>query len=189
MPACGRLWRMDGSDEPGAIETTPAPAVIPLTLGYAPVRGATLEYATAPVIGTRPPYRSVAVVVVLHLFTFSLSSVFWFNRLHGVLPRTRADDPSPAKAMLLLFVPVVNFYWVFFTWLRLCDRLAEQRQLHGLPPSDTKVLCLIGCILMFVPYLNLLSIFIYQPALFACMQAEVNELYHLGFAPSSARVG
>jgi hypothetical protein len=170
-------------------EQTPLALPRPPMLTYAPVRGAALDYASAAVTGARLPYRSVAVAVVLHLATFSLSSVFWFNRLHGLLPRTRDDDPSPVKAMLLLFVPVVNFYWVFFTWLRLCDRIAEQRQLHGLPPSDTKALCLIGCILMFVPYLNIISIFVYQPALFACLQAEVNELHHLGFAPQGHSAG
>jgi hypothetical protein len=171
----------------GVVEAvTPVKAT---TLAYASMRGAALDYATPAVAGARLPYRSVAMVVVLHLATCSLSSVFWFNRLHGLLPRTQSDDPSPMTAMLLLFVPVVNFYWVFFTWLRLCDRIAEQRQLHGLPPSDIKVLCLVGCILMFVPYLNILSIFLYQPALFACLQAEVNELHHLGFAPQPVTVG
>jgi hypothetical protein len=136
----------------------------------------------------RLPYQPIALAVFLHVITLSLYSVFWFNSLHDRLPRTKKDDPSAVKAILLLFVPVVNFYWVFFTWLRLCDRIAEQRTLLGLPPSGTKTLCLIACILMFIPYINLLSIFIIQPGLFACLQAEVNELHFMGFAPGQTVV-
>jgi hypothetical protein len=139
-----------------------------------------LEYATA--YRSRLPRISITLVIVLHLMTFSLFSVFWFNSMHGRLPRSKPDDPSPLKAILLLFIPIVNVYWVFFTWLRLCDRLAEQRRLAGLPPSELKTLCLMCCILMLVPYVNLLSIVTVQPALFACMQRDVNELHDLGVA-------
>jgi hypothetical protein len=167
------------------------PAGIPLSLDYAAPAPANrppppLDYSS--LWAGRLPYTPVWRVVLEHVLTLSLSSVFRFSALHGRLPRTRPDDPCAAKALVLLFVPIVNFYWLFFTWLRLCDRLAEQRRLQGLPPSDTKTLCLVACVLMFVPYVNLLSIFLLQPALFACLQAEVNELHHMGFASPSAEV-
>jgi hypothetical protein len=164
---------MDGQPPLAQIAPPPvAPVVDPATT--------TLEYATA--YRSRLPRISVTLVIVLHLMTFSLFSVFWFNAMHGRLPRSKSDDPSPLKASLLLFIPIVNFYWVFFTWLRLCDRLAEERRSARLPATGLKTLCLVCCILMFVPYVNLLSIVMIQPALFACMQSEVNELHDLGIA-------
>jgi hypothetical protein len=170
-------------------DVVPAHAPAPLTLEYAaPAVSAPsaprLDYSN--LWAERPPYMPVWRVVVAHLLTGSLFSILWFQSLHDRLPRTRRDDPSAFKAILLLFVPIVNLYWVFFAWMRLCDRVAEQRKMHGLPPSDTKGLCVLACALMLVPYVNLFSIFLIQPALFACLQAEVNELHHLGFAHPAA---
>jgi hypothetical protein len=164
-------------------DVPPAPALV--TLDYAaPAESSSppprLDYSN--LWAGRPPYMPIWRVVIAHLLTGSLFSILWFQSLHDRLPRTRDDDPSAFKAIFWLFVPLVNLYWVFFAWMRLCDRVAEQRKLHGLPPSDTKGLCVFACALMLVPYVNLVSIFLIQPALFACLQAEVNELHHLGFA-------
>lgn len=119
---------------------------------------------------------NVALVVVFHLLTFGIFSWIFFNVMHGKLPKNRHDDPSAAKAVLFFLIPLFNLYWHFFSYLRLMDRIDEQRAAAGLPPAANKGLFITASVLMFIPFANYVSIFILMPVFFGTLQSNVNGL-------------
>jgi hypothetical protein len=74
----------------------------------------------------------VASLVLLHYLTAGAFSVMYLNLLHERMPRLRRDDPSATVALGLCFVPVLNLYWIAFSFYRLCVRINEQRRFAGL---------------------------------------------------------
>ncbi|MEI6085095.1 MAG: DUF1559 domain-containing protein [Verrucomicrobiota bacterium] len=119
----------------------------------------------------------VAALVILHFATCGIFTFIWLNLMHGKLPRIRPDDPSAGRAIGFCFIPFYNFYWIFFTYRRLCLRLDEQRGLYGLPPKNLTGLATTACIFQVIPYVNLLiGLPIIFPIFAGMMQANVNEL-------------
>lgn len=119
----------------------------------------------------------VAAVVLLHFCTCGVFTLIWLNLMHSKLPRVRPDDPSAGKAIGFCFIPFFNLYWIFFTYRRLCLRVAEQRELYGLPPNNLSGMATTSCIFQVIPYINLLIGFpILSPIFLGMMQASVNEL-------------
>jgi hypothetical protein len=119
----------------------------------------------------------VAVTILLHFVTCSIFGHIWFNLMHGKLPQTRPDDPSAGKAVGFLFIPFFNYYWIFFTYVRLCERLDAQRVRYGLPPSNLKGMAIATCIVTVIPYINILiALPIMQPIFFGMLQSTVNQL-------------
>jgi hypothetical protein len=96
--------------------------------------------------------------------------------MHGKLPQNRRDDPSAGKAIGFCFIPFFNLYWFFFTYLRLYDRIDEQRSLHGLPPAGVKPLAVIALIFGIIPYIGILSQIFLFPIFFGILQSKVNDL-------------
>ena len=129
----------------------------------------------------------VVAVVLLHFATCGLFNFIWFSLMHGKMPQVRHDDPSAGKAIGFMCIPFFNLYWIFFSNLRLCERLEEQRQLHGLPPSGLRGLALARCIVRIVPYVNILGILIMDPIYFGLLQSKVNELAALNPGGQLAR--
>ena len=122
-------------------------------------------------------YFSVGLVVLLHFVTLGIFPMIWFGMMHDKMPKLRPDDPSAGKAIGFMFIPFFNIFWVFFSYLRLCDRVAEQRRLHGLPEQSLRGLALAACIIGVLPYINfLVGSFILWPIFFGKLQASVNEL-------------
>ncbi|MEI6415365.1 MAG: GYF domain-containing protein, partial [Pseudomonadota bacterium] len=78
----------------------------------------------------------VALAILLHYATFGIFTLVWLNLMHGKMCRVRPDDPSAGKALGFCFIPFFNYYWIFFTYRRLCLRIDEQRDLYGLPPGN-----------------------------------------------------
>jgi len=119
----------------------------------------------------------VALVILLHFVTCGIFTFIWLNLMHGKMPRVRSDDPSAGKAIGFCFIPFYNLYWIFFTYRRLCDRIAEQRELYGLAPNNQRGLATAACILQVIPYINLLfGMTIMLPVFAGVLQASVNEL-------------
>jgi hypothetical protein len=118
----------------------------------------------------------VAAVVLLHFFTCGIFSLIWFGLVHGRLPKIRPDDPSAGKAIGFMFIPFFNLYWVFFSYLRLCDRIDEQRALYGLRPSNLRGFAITMCVILLIPYINILGGLIINPIFFGMMQSSINEL-------------
>jgi hypothetical protein len=121
---------------------------------------------------------NVAGMLVLHFVTGGIFTIIWFGLMHGKMPKNRPDDPSGGKAVGFMFIPFFNIYWVFFTNLRLIDRINEQRHFVGLPPAELRGTFLTAMILLFVPCANIIGALIIMPIFLAGLQGTVNELCH-----------
>lgn len=119
---------------------------------------------------------STAAAIALHFVTFGLFTTIYYGIQHGNLPRIAHDDPSVGKAIGFLFIPFYNLYWIFFFWLRLCDRINLQLALRGLPPTAPRGLALATCIVMLVPYVGLVSWLVLMPILVANLQSSINQI-------------
>jgi hypothetical protein len=123
----------------------------------------------------------VWAVVVLHYLTFGLFSLFHVLYHHERLPKLSPDDPSGARGAWFMFIPYFNYYWVFFSCLRLCDRINLQYQLRGMEPEVPRGLVLASCIVGVIPYVNfIIAPFIMWPIMAAVYQQAINRLAELG---------
>jgi len=122
----------------------------------------------------------VWLLIVLHYVTLGIFSIVWLNVYHGRIPRRRADDPSAGRAVGFLFIPFYNFYWVFFTHMRLCERLDEQRQGGRLPAAGLRPFAIATCVVQVIPYVNFLSYLFLYPIFAGVVQASINELARAG---------
>lgn len=172
----------------------PAPAAYP---GYptAPAYGAPaypapagqLNYAVPSVYAHNPAAYPldfsefpVAVAVLLHIFTFGLFSLIWFNLMHDKMPRLRHDDPSGGKGVGFCFIPFFNLYWIFFTLTRLERRIEEQRVARGLLPASMNGFVIASCIFLVFPYINyFIGVPIFGAILAGRLQSRANELARL----------
>jgi hypothetical protein len=123
----------------------------------------------------------VWAVALLHLISFGLSSLILFGIQHSRMPRAAYNDPSAGQAIGFQFIPFFNLYWIFFSPMRLADRVELQYRLRGEQPDGVpKALFLSAAILNVIPYLGILSL----PTLWllaSCfMQARINRLVEMG---------
>jgi hypothetical protein len=119
----------------------------------------------------------VAAVAILNIITLGLFGLIHFGLMHDRLPRAAANDPSSGKAIGFAFIPYYNFYWVFFSGLRLTDRLSLQLQLRGLPDRGPRGMVMAACIFSVIPYVNFLIGFPIIWTIAACMlQSTVNKV-------------
>jgi hypothetical protein len=140
--------------------------------------------------GMLPPQQElndfpVWLLVLLHYLTCGIFSLVWINYYHAKLPQTRPDDPSGGKAVGYMFIPFYNFYWVFFSHIRLCERLDDERVRNGLAPTGLSGLVVATCILQVIPYVNYASFGILYPITAGLLQSKINELV----AATRARMG
>jgi hypothetical protein len=149
-----------------------------------------VQYATPYAQGAYGPsgahrFRQfpVAVVVLLHIFTFGIFSYFYWSLMHSKLPKNRSNDPSGAKAFWFYWIPFFNLYWWFFCPLRLIDRIDEQRAMRGLGPAGIRGLVIAAVIInlvgIFVPLVGLLTIVLW-PIAWGVLQSKINELVYVG---------
>jgi hypothetical protein len=133
------------------------------------------ERARLAVHGLRP--FPVWLVGILNVLTFGLFPMIHFGMMHDKLPKAAHNDPSAGKAIGYQFIPYYNLYWIFFSALRLCDRLSLQLRLRGLAERAPRGLVLAACIVSVIPYLNLLIAFPVLWTIAACMlQSTVNRV-------------
>jgi len=137
--------------------------------------GALIIHPHVPAAATLPTFP-VAALVLLHYITFGIFTHVWLNHYHGKLPQRRPDDPTAGKAIGFLFIPFYNLYWLFFTYLRLSERLQEERDRYLLPDDDMRDLAMATCILTVIPYFNIISFLIVFPIYAGIVQARINEL-------------
>jgi hypothetical protein len=119
---------------------------------------------------------STPLAIVLHFLTCGLFTLIHFGLMHDALPRVRQDDPSAGKAIGFMFIPFFNIYWVFFAYLRLIDRVNEQRAWAGLPPTEIKGLFITAMVCCLIPWVNIIAAFVLQPIWMGMLRASVNEL-------------
>ncbi|MCH7702802.1 MAG: hypothetical protein IID37_14055 [Planctomycetes bacterium] len=139
----------------------------------------------------------VLAVVALNCVTGGLFALIHLNMMHDRMPRLRPDDPSGLKALGLCFVPIVNIYWVFFTFHRLCLRINEQRRFHGLtdsaPGGVALAVALLTACALATPWIHTTGIvvlgvlgFVLLPIFAAMVQRAVNELIDTCQTPAAA---
>ena len=126
---------------------------------------------------------STPVVVLLHFVTLGIFSMIHFMLMHGKMPMLRRDDPSAGKAVGFMFIPLFNIYWHFFGYLRLIDRINEQRRFAGLRDCELKGLFITSAVLMFIPFANYVSALILCPIFYGNLQSSVNELVRVTRGP------
>lgn len=124
-------------------------------------------------------HMPVVAVIILNYLTIGIFPLIWFALMHGKMPKVRPDDPSGGKAVGFMFIPFFNLYWIFFSYLRLCQRVDEQRTRYGLRPSNLQGLAIAMCIVKVIPYVDILGWLFLDPIFFGLMQSSVNELVAL----------
>ena len=130
----------------------PVPAIDPYRVG--------LEYLdpgfrAALTHHTLTPFP-VWAIAILNFFTLGFFPLIYFGLCHDKLPRAHPSDPSAGKAIGFAFIPYFNLYWVFFSSLRLADRLNLQLRLRGLPPMVPRGLAIATSIFTVIPYVNII---------------------------------
>lgn len=119
----------------------------------------------------------VWAVGVLNIVTLGLFPLIHFGLMHDKMPRAAHNDPSAGKAIGFQFIPYFNLYWVFFSAIRLADRLSLQLRLRGLPDRAPRGLLIAACIFTVIPYLNvLIGIPIMWTIAVCYLQATVNKI-------------
>ena len=195
---CGKVYLL-GDEETGKQFKCPAcgtvmtvpdvPATAAMIVGNPPEGDTALRVAPTfqppgllPIVPPRAPVRHslktfpTALVILLHYVSLGIFTTVWLNLMHGKMPRIRADDPSAARAIGFLFIPFFNFYWVFFTYHRLCVRINEQRARAGLVGRVPTGLAITMCIVMLIPYVGVVCFLVLAPIFAGIVQSRVNEL-------------
>ena len=74
------------------------------------------------------PGGAVALAVV----TLGIFPFIYYLLKHDQLPKVKENDPSAGKAIGFSFIPYFNiFYWTWFVWVRLVNRINFQFRLRG----------------------------------------------------------
>jgi serine/threonine protein kinase len=163
------------------VMAVPPPLAYLTTAAVAPISPYLNGYATHPDqlgpggLQHRLAEFPVAAVVVLQIITGGLFGLIYWNLMHDKLPKNRHDDPSGGKALGFCFIPFFNLYWIFFTVLRLVDRINEQRVCRGLKPVS-KGFFVICCIVTVIPYGYMFIGWVVWPIAWGILEANVNEL-------------
>lgn len=76
-----------------------------------------------------PPWAFVTLTIL----TFGLFGTIYHQLKQSKLPVVKRDDPTAAKAIGFMLIPVFNLYWYFVAWPRLVDRINFQYRLRGHP--------------------------------------------------------
>lgn len=119
----------------------------------------------------------VWAIALLNVVTFGLFPMIHFGLVHGRLPPAAHNDPSAGKAIGFQFIPYFNLYWVFFSAMRLADRLNLQLRLRGLEPRAPKGLLIAACIFTVLPYINIaIGIPIIWTIAVCYLQSTVNQI-------------
>lgn len=119
----------------------------------------------------------IAAVVFFQIITLGLFSLIHFGLMHDKMPKLRYNDPSAGKAIGYMLIPFFNLYWMFFMYIRLCDRIAEQRVFRGLPASNLRSHAIGACVVSLIPFVGpLVCLLILDPIFLGLLQSKVNNL-------------
>jgi hypothetical protein len=96
----------------------------------------------------------VWAVAILHIVTLGLFPFIHFGLMHDRMPSATYDDPSAGKAIGFQFIPIYWMYWIFFSTLRLNDRLTLQLRLRGMGNRSPRGYLIATCIVSVIPYVG-----------------------------------
>jgi hypothetical protein len=121
----------------------------------------------------------VWAVGILHVISLGLFSLIWFGIQQGRMPRLTNNDPTTGQAIGYQFIPFFNLYWIFFSPMRLCDRITFQYRLRGREGGGSKGVVLASAIVNVIPYIGAIS-FLTLWLISSCLvQHEINKLIDL----------
>jgi hypothetical protein len=118
-------------------------------------------------------------VGVLNVLTLGLFPLIHFGLMHNRLPRAAHNDPSAGKAIGFQFIPYYGLYWMFFSSLRLSDRLNLQLRLRNRPERAPKGLLIAACITCVIPYFALVAIPTIWTVAVCLLQSTANKVAEL----------
>jgi hypothetical protein len=94
-------------------------------------------------------------LILLSILTLGIFPFIHFGLMHGRLPRADTSDPTAAKAIGFWFIPYFNIYWLFFSPLRLVDRVNLQYAVRDLPEPVARNLAIAAGVMTMIPYLGM----------------------------------
>ncbi len=118
-------------------------------------------------------------VGVLNVVTFGIFPFIHFGLMHNRLPRAAHNDPSAGKAIGFQFIPYFGYYWIFFSSLRLSDRLNLQLKLRNRRERAPKGLLIGACVVTVIPYVGLLAIPTIWTVAVCLLQSTANKVAEL----------
>lgn len=119
---------------------------------------------------------NTAVGIILHFLTFGIFTFIQVGLMHSKLPKIKQDDFGSGKAIGFMFIPFFNLYWIFMFYVRLTRRINFQYKLRNISLPLSSGFAIATCILMLIPYINIISYFILLPVLYGQIQSSVNNL-------------
>lgn len=121
----------------------------------------------------------VWAVGVLNVATFGLFPLIHFGLMHNRLPQAANNDPSSGKAIGFQFIPYFGLYWMFFSSLRLADRLNLQLKLRNRHERAPKGLLIAACVTCVIPYFALVAIPTIWTIAVCLLQSTANKVARL----------
>lgn len=122
----------------------------------------------------------VWAIALLYIVTLGIFPLIHFGLLHDRMPSAAHDDPSAGKAIGFQFIPVFWMYWIFFSTLRLNDRLTLQLRLRGVGSRAPRGYLIATCVMSVIPYIGW---FIGAPIMWliavCLLQSKVNQVASL----------
>jgi hypothetical protein len=118
-------------------------------------------------------------VGVLNVVTFGIFPLIHFGLMHNRLPQAANNDPSSGKAIGFQFIPYFGLYWMFFSSLRLGDRLNLQLKLRDRPERAPKGLLIAACITCVIPYFAIIAIPTIWTIAVCLLQSTANKVARL----------
>ncbi|HUS45260.1 MAG TPA: hypothetical protein VM219_04420 [Phycisphaerae bacterium] len=139
-----------------------------------------LPYGSPEAKANRLGQFPLVFAVGLHYITLGLFTWIWLNLMHGSMPKLRRDDPSGLRAILFHFIPFFNLYWLFFSQIRLCDRINEQRVMREMPKKRLKGMAIAVNVAVLSsvawPEVRVFVFAIIMPIYLCLVQRAVNDL-------------
>jgi hypothetical protein len=118
-------------------------------------------------------------VGILNVLTFGLFPLIHFGLMHNRLPQAAHNDPSAGKAIGFQFIPYFNLYWMFFSSLRLADRLNLQLRLRNRRERAPKGLLIAACVTCVIPYFAFVAIPTIWTIAVCLLQSTANKVAEL----------
>lgn len=116
-------------------------------------------------------------IAILYVVTLGIFPLIHFGMLHDRLPAAAHDDPSAGRAIGFQFIPVFWMYWIFFSSLRLNDRLTLQQRLRGVGSRAPRGLLIATCVCSVIPYIGWFFLGPIMWLIAVCvLQAKVNAV-------------
>jgi hypothetical protein len=116
------------------------------------------------------------LVVVLSAVTIGIFGTVYLQLKQSRFPVVKPDDPSAAKAIGFLFIPLFNFYWYFVVWRRLADRINFQYRLRGHPAPINRGQMTVAQVLVLLVGIAFLPVAIWVLVFAAKIQSASNDL-------------